>query len=454
MQTRRSTVYIPLVEQSQQNSQLLEVYAEDTSAIVTKAAADRQAAADKKAEDKNLNPVTAALRYASLAGAGLHVVNAIRKLGLKPSRWAAYQGIKDYAWLDSQRLYVGNSHFENCEGNSAQLGLAIALLLNASDSPVRYAIATGSISTDKLADNDVPIGAVGSVPEKLALILEKRKAKALPEQPLYCFTPTHYKKNGDLYPVSELAQIKLLADVGIQVRPIEWLSEAASILKADRARRLKQDRLVEAAAAGLLGLLLAVLGYQTWWHWAIPVNLLPLADGSKAEPFLVCANKDKSEVWYVALEHDTDTPILPLFKKENPGYNLGLGWKLQPAATLPFSSPYYVAFIHLGERTGFKLVAQDLGTQADITVAAGEALKWYWPMKEESAQQQNNALLVVLQRTPIATAKLQAELDRQFLGSKDKLDVQQALNFLQPKFPGHYTFKYKSVLRDNPCIRP
>jgi hypothetical protein len=58
-----------------------------------------------------------------------------------------------------------------------------------------------------------------------------------------------------------------------------------------------------------LSLLFPVVAYQAWWHWAIPVNLLPL------------------------------------FKKENPDYNIGLGWKLPAVTTLSFSSPYYVAQI-------------------------------------------------------------------------------------------------------------
>lgn len=436
MSNQRSTVYIPLVEQSHQNSQLLEVYAENTLSF------------DKKADEKNWSPVVASLRYASLYGEGLHVVNAIRKLDLKPSRWAIYQSVKNYAWLDKQRLYVGNNRFENCEGSSAQLGLAIALLLNASESPIRYAIATGGLSTEKYADYDVAIAEVGSVPEKLDLIIEKRQAKALPDVAMVCFTPRYYKKDGERYEVADLPQVKALAALNINVKPIEWLSAATNALKADKTRLLKQDKLINLTAGVVLGLLASFAVVKSWLDYPIPLQLLP--GKHLAEPFMVCTNRDTSEVSYSDLERDGTASLLPLFSEKNTEYNIGLGWILQPTKTLPFSDRYYVAFIHLGEHTGYKIFsATETG---NITVAANEQLKWYWQM-EEPAFEQDNVLLIVLNRTPIAADQIEQVLAKQFPDAKTNLDVLQARNFLLPLFPGHYDFRYKSIIRDTPCLK-
>ncbi|NOT84624.1 MAG: hypothetical protein HOP02_07575 [Methylococcaceae bacterium] len=376
MSTFRATVYVPLAELTHQNSQLLDVYAENQLFGET--------VLDEKAMDKNWNFVAAPLRDAGLYSEGLQVVSALRKLNLKPSFWAVYQRVKKYAWLDNQRLHAGNHHIENCEGNSAQLGLAIALLLNASASPIRYAIATGSLSLDKHKDFDIAIAAVANVPEKLDLLIEKRQANALPDLPLYCFTPTHYKFQGELHPVVDLAQVKQLAALNITVKPIAWLSEAVKLLKADSTRCLKQDKW----ANGILGVMgsvcAAALLYRTWVYYPIPIKIL--AGKHLAEPFLVCTNRDNSAVSYNDLARDGSTPIMPLFAAENSAYNVGIGWIVQPEKT-PFSQQYYVAFIHLGEQTGYKLIAKQPDNAADITVVANEVLKWYWPMQETAAKQ-------------------------------------------------------------------
>jgi hypothetical protein len=392
----------------------------------------------------------APLRAASLYSHGLHVVNLIRKLRLRPYRWSIYQRFKQYAWLDSQRLYVGNNHFENCEGDSAQLGLAIALLLNASAIPIRHAIATGSLSTDKHADYDVAIGAVGCIPEKLELLIAKRKAmdNALPDTPLYCFTPKQYMENGGLLPVASLPQIQHLAALGITVKPIAWLSEAAKILKADKARRLKQDKLVNLLVGVGLSLTVPFMLYSAWKNQPIALQMLP--GKIKAEPFAVCTNRDNTYVHYTDLERDGGAPVLPLFGKETPDYNISLGMIFQPEKTL-FSNQYYVAFIHLGEQTGYAIM-NNTGTSA-ITVPANKPLKWSWLMKE-SAKEQNNVLMIVLQRTPIDADKLSQVFYQRFPDIKKPLDILKARDFLLPKFPGNYSFSYKSIIGDTLCVKP
>ncbi len=441
MQKQRSTVFIPLAERSQQGGTVLEIYAESH--------AFGSIESDSKAREKDWDVIAAPLKSASLYADGLHVVNAVRKFKFKAPRWSVYQRLQHYAWLDKQRLFVGNTQFENCEGHSAQLGLALALLLNASNSPTRYAIATGCLSNDKHADYDIAIGAVASVPQKLDLLIAQRHTHSLPPLPLYCFTPTHYKKEGELYPVADLPQIQRLAALNIQVKPIAWLSEAAQILQADTASAIKKYRLLDIAALTWCAVVITLVSYFSWLYAAIPVKLLP--GKTQAEPFMVCVSRDNLQVSYTDLERDGSTPLLPLFAKENPEINIGLGWKLVPQATL-WSKHYYVAFIHLGEHTGFKLIHQYPDNAKAIMAVSGEELKWYWPMNEIAPQAQNNVLLILLQRTPIAAIALEQALTEHFPDAKTDLDVLQARDFLLPQFPGSYAFSYQSIIRDQPCL--
>jgi hypothetical protein len=196
-------------------------------------------------------------------------------------------------------------------------------------------------------------------------------------------------------------------------------------------------------------MVLAFSLYQAWWHYPIPVRLLP--GKQLAEPFQVCSKRDNSSVHYYDLERDGGAPLLPLFAKEDPDYNVGLGWIVQAEKTLSFNTPYYVAFIHLGEYTGYKVISAK-GAE-DMTITADKVLKWQWPMNEEATKQQNNVLMIVLQRTPIATTKLEDTLLKRFPDAKNYLDVLQARDFLLPQFPGRYAFSYKSIIRDQPCTK-
>jgi hypothetical protein len=444
MDTLRSTVYIPLVELTDQPNQLLEVYCEKQSFGASEL--------DTKALDKDWDFIVAQLRRIGLYEDGLLAVNSVRKLGLKIPVMAIYQRFKKYGWLDNQRLYYLNAL--DCEGKSVQLGLALALLLNASDSPIRYAIATGKLSGDtkknQAHDYDVAVESVNGIPEKLQLLLEKRSAKVLPEGSLYCFTPYHYPRDNLFYPVLDLAEVKELEKLSIHVKPIHWLSEAAKILQADKSRYLPQDKGLAAGTGILSTFILTFSLYLGWWHYPIPLEIL--VGKNKPEPFLVCTNRDLSEVSYYDLQRNGGIPLFLLFPKENINYNTEIAWKLRPEKT-PFSSRYYVALIHLGEKSGYKLISTNPESAKELTIAANEIFAWSWPMDEETAKQENNVLIVAMQRTPIAADAINQAFERRFSPSKP-LNVLQARDFLLPQFSGSYAFSYKSVFSESPCLKP
>lgn len=451
MDALRSTVYIPLVELTDQPNQLLEVYCEKQNFGASEL--------DNKSLDKDWHFVAAELRRIGLYDDGLLAVNSVRKLGLKLPLWAFYQRFKKYGWLDNQRLHYVN--VVDCEGESAQLGLAIALLLNASDSPIRYAIATGKLSTDTQKnqdhDYDVAIESVNSITEKLQLLIEKRHAKVLPEGRLYCFTPYHYKQDNQTCSVLDLAEVKELEKLDIQVKPIRWLSEAAKILQADKSGYLPQDKWLVTGAGILTASILIISSYLSWWYSPIPIQIL--TGKNKSEPFLVCTGRDeKKYVEYFDLEHDGATPILPIFTKENINYNVNLAWKLRPAKTTPFTDHYYVALIHLGEQTGYKLIDKDPKTGENI-IATNDPLAdpfaWIWPMNEELSKQQENILIVAMQRTSIDADAINQAFAERFSLSKP-LDILKAKAFLLTQFPrdSSYVFFYKSIFSEPPCLKP
>jgi hypothetical protein len=131
---------------------------------------------DNQAIDKDWDRVAATLRKVNpvLYRSGSVAAGAVRKLGLKRPKVAFYQWFKPQAWLEQQRLYSSYPEYLS-EGNSAELGLALVLLMAASGSPYRYVIATGSLGgqTQLIRERDVKVLPVSQLEKKLTWLDNK-----------------------------------------------------------------------------------------------------------------------------------------------------------------------------------------------------------------------------------------------------------------------------------------
>ena len=439
MNLSRATVYIPLVELTDEPNQLLEVYC------------DEQSEWDKKSLDKDWHFVVSPLRPLGLYEEGLKAVNSVHKLSLKIPLSAIYQRLKRYSWLANQRLHCVN--VVNCEGESMQLGLAIALLMNSSRSPISFTLATGKLSNNIQKDYDVAVDTVNGIPQKLQLLIDQRKSKSLPKGPLYCFTPYYFVCDDKEYPVHDLGEVKELAAYNIHVKPIRWLSDAAKILQADKSHLLAQDKVLLSGTGLLLSLFIATALYFSWLNYPIDIEIL--TGKYKAEPFLVCTNRDESDVYYYDLARDGSVALLPTLANKNQQYNLGIGWRLRPNKT-PFTPLYYVALIDVGEKAEYKIITQNPETNQPITVAADTVLKWYWPMEEEATKshEEERILMIALHRQPISADKISQKLKARFpVSSETTLNVLEVRDFLITQFPGSYDFAYKSIFSPPPCLK-
>jgi len=270
----RYRVYIPVVPLDPNGTtvlpgRLLEIYAQP-----------RRSGDDPdgtRAAQKDWDPVATPLRKANLYSSGCVAAGAARKLDLELPRWALYQRFHRKAYVDLLRLHAPavealaegqSSRGASVEGHSGQLGMALALLLAASQSPPPCVIATGRLNPSPSAGvdpNDVEVLGVGKVPEKLRLVLEWARADRLPcgggRAEVMLFTPLQCELGGMPTPVSTLPQVTQLAAIGVRVLPVRTLAEAAQCLHARRARWLWQDGGVVAGAVFSLILMLSGLIY-------------------------------------------------------------------------------------------------------------------------------------------------------------------------------------------------
>jgi hypothetical protein len=146
----RRTVHIPIVQPGgsaggRAEDRLIEVYTQHYAFDpLTKAEEASQRAVDAKARDKDWDRVAAPLRKVGLYQAGCAAASAVRKLGIRQPLTALFQRISRLAWIEGQRLQSAGAKGPS-EGRSAELGLALALLMCASGSRDRQIIATGAL---------------------------------------------------------------------------------------------------------------------------------------------------------------------------------------------------------------------------------------------------------------------------------------------------------------------
>jgi len=409
--------------------------------------------------------VAAPLRKVGLYQAGCSAASAVRKLDLAPPASALYQRISRLAWIDGQRLLPATAKGPS-EGRSAELALALVLLMGASGSSARQVIATGALGGQPpgVSEDDVEILPVGSLVEKLRLVLTLAGHGSLPrfskDDELLFFTPRHFEEDGELLDVASLAEVDQLRQMGVRVAPVERLSEAASILNARRSRHLFADRLAQAA----VGLIVLLAGAAGAWSM-LPMPTVPIAfipGGGLAldnEPYQACFTNDGG-FYPIPL---VDAGVT----RELPGGST-LAWRVligEGEASNEESSSwierwrgadrYHVAQIMLSERSRAKIIIPQSAGGQDVVIEPGGVWEWAWQLIDAT---ENNALVLLASADgPFDADQLRASLLERFpeaAGSDatgSGLDLSAAAQFLATQAPGSVRFTFETVETTEGC---
>ncbi|MCP4699080.1 MAG: hypothetical protein GY862_19840 [Gammaproteobacteria bacterium] len=359
--------------------------------------------------DDRLDAVAAGLYSATgLYNPGYAAAKAVRKLGLKRPRCALHQWLRPSAWFEWQRLH-SLARPENVEGDSAELGMALVLLMGASGSREHTVIATGKLdgkifSGDR--QNDTRIAPVGSLKEKLELVLRDFPETPAAEKTLF-FIPGQVSPQ-DPAPAGENREIQevigKLRERRIEVMPVEFLSDAARTLKAYKAGYTFWDRVLKWLFCVLLPILLiclgSVLGYgKGWADRALEMRFVPGDNviAPHAEPFVVCRNGEIYE--YLALEKDEDGFVPILYPDETLGWRVRIGESAGMDALLHEHigyQGYYVAMANVSEFSRTYIKAAEDEYHRPVRIAPGELWEWRWTFQLPAGRQQEENVLILL----------------------------------------------------------
>jgi len=485
--SKRSSVFIPVVSLRRAREsnvypvegQLLEVFscAYKTGPALHDEAVSRHKADlehhDQIALAKDFDPVAAPLRSrgAALYRDGCAASGAVYKLGLRRPVMACHQWLRPRAWIAGQRLMAVGSRGPD-EGRSAQLGLALALLSRVSASAPAAIIATGALERDHtstarssgLKSSDVEVVPVGELPAKLCLILDAARRgvfQQLEGRPrrICFFTPRTFEHNGQCLPVQQLKEVDALKHSGIEVIPIQWLSEAAEKIGARRTRYLTQDYLCQVALGCLLLLVVFVSAWSAWTLHPIPMAFLEDgASTTEPTPFRVCTSPDGTDR-AVPLKEQGLAPIIPAASTIGWVVQIGEDETLdaQLAASLAFGG-YHLAHVMLSEHTApILLTPTDPRTGEPVRVRPGNSYAWQWLL---NGRAEENALVILARRHhSFDLDGLSENLTARFVRhsptpNEVTVDLVGARNFLISRAPGALWFGFRTTKGGDVCAAP
>ncbi len=467
MHKSRRTVHIPIVrpgasaaeaEVSSREDRLIEIYTQHRGlSPLSGDEAEKAAAIDAKARDKDWDQVAAPLRKVGLYQAGCAAASAVRKLGLEPPIGALYQHVARLAWIEGQRLQAAGASGPS-EGRSAEIGLALALLMGASGSPDRQVIATGALGGQPSGHpiDDVEILPVGSLQAKLSLVLTLASHDNLPrfsrDRELLFFTPLTFEAGGEQREVASLPEVEQLAKFGVRVVPVGRLGEAATILKARRARHLAADRLLQAAAAVMAVIIIGGAAWHLWPSPKVTMTFLPAGGVAlAAEPYQACFTADGG---YYPVPLDREGIVRTMPAGSTLGWNVTIEDQVTDSHLLGrWAKPdqYHVAQVMLSSSSPAKVIAPSTPDGRPIELVPGKAWEWGWKLTDKP---ENNMLVLLAQpEEPFDAAAIREALVEEFPSNSTDghLDLTAAANFLSSLAPGSVRFDVRTVEGKDQC---
>jgi hypothetical protein len=208
--------------------------------------------------------------------------SGLYKAGQQAKAAARLVKLPGRGWLrsESEALHVNNPGdiiglgAENSA--SAELGMALALLMYRSQSDSRAVLATGALELG-YGGRDVPILPVHHLEQKLRTVVRYFSQPGAASAPRLFLVPQH---DPDGAPVLERygPEKEALNGVGVDLHGVGTLTEAANLVGARRyavwpaERRLR--RLVAAAAAGAVGL----AAFNSWYNSSIALSFATTAN--------------------------------------------------------------------------------------------------------------------------------------------------------------------------------
>lgn len=402
--------------------------------------------------DRGRIPTVALLPTGGPSSSGRRAYQAVKRL-LAPDTHGA-SGL-----VDAVRVRNGTPEDWSAaiQGASSDLGIALCLLLQVAGSRIACVAATGElVSKDTPSERDVAVAPVNGVPEKLALLAERKRAGALPAALKWVFTPEQYRyfdadNQETLALVGTLPEVAELKALGLEVCPVATLAEAARLLGID-PERIPQYRRWGRWAFGSAALALLLLGFCAL---SVPAHMQWEArlSGLSAKPYAECPLTPGGDGVAMEIPPNNQIParctaVNWRIRMGHPGQDHGyLEYICDGVRRLYGDQGYHLATVMVGKKTGINDYSIQVPDQSQrvskpLRLLPGQS----WNAGRYLDGTAEETLLVVMARRfgGFDVAALRAGLEQRFGGSPNRIDFTSIEEYLSAQAGFVLKFRFET----------
>ncbi len=424
-----------------------------------------------EANAAGLDPQIADLNNWELYEAGAIALGAVRRLHLPVGRVAGFRRFRPQVIAGTLSVTNGPDirGLMRAHNRSAELGLALALLMYAAQSKVRAVIATGQLARDASPQgsfqNDVAVLPVERLPAKIETIarsLDSHKGGAMPQDVLF-FLPRTTSEGKETSAVFQDALEGLRTSFAkhglrLDICPVSSLREALDRLGIDSLQMHYRDRLVLAGAGGLAGLAgLALAGYL--WLTA-PLELsfakIDMADGTAiASP--ARAVHDARSGKFVFEKHCKGPRRLPVYRA---GDWMILRARVADGGGLAsLLGGYHFTIVTVSEKSGIKVFPPKTFRKAAMAPEIPEEMSGQRggeisvALPVEGPAEKNKVIVLARRAFPFNSRKLRQGLEQALARVQPAQYVNAAVSHLAGEAPGYLDYSFLSVKGEPECAK-
>lgn len=368
-----------------------------------------------------LDPRCAALLESGLYVAGQQAIAAAHALHLPRAGWTRP------ASASLQVLNPGDiAGLAPENASSAELGLALAWLMQQAGSTISTVMATGKLAPEM--DASVPILPIHHLGEKLRLMAEYFERPGSSSPPSHLFLPTR-DPDGRLTAEKHAEALQRLHRLGITAYPVHALRDAANRLGLRRLAPSPRERQLQFGMGALL--LLAMTGACGLWLIQRPLTVTFSPVASVQGDVLSTPARAISETDGLALMPPCPTrgtlPVHPI------GEQLAIRLDL-PASHLPLQ----LLVVSVSGVSGVKV----LPLPADSKATPGSIA---FSLSVQPPEEDNLIMVLARRLLPYNAARLQQDLQTLLQPLKPPERLSAARNWLASQATGYATYHFRSV---------
>jgi hypothetical protein len=409
--TTRHTAIIPVVERGSDKGILLEIYAEQH--LPNKA--------DQQDSKDGIQPIVSELARINLLSQGHNALAGVNTLLDAVG--------KHYLNLQSRKIWPKEEYQSaNIEDRSAELGIALAVLMNACHCKTRVILATGAVLSDT---EGVKIGKIGRLPDKILAIIKNQQTT---KNSIF-FIPKENAADATVY-------IDQLNELNINVVAVNTLLEAIRYLDISLVPNIFIRKRKQVIVVGLM-LVALLVTYKLLQprQQNLTVDFATDKALSIKEPFIVCNAETR-------FPHFKKLSVSGI--KSQASVNDTLGWHIQVNPSIESENAptdYYLLVAFVGKKTGLSFLP--INDQGGTLLKLPVGKTWSRMQQLDNEAEEGSLIFMINEQKIFDVELLRKQFNEQY--GNGHYDIGAAQEFLKQRADVIKIYNFETIEQPSVC---